>query len=203
MKHLFGQTFTTGRLHSLTDGVYAIVITLLVLDLHVPNIPGLTEAQLFADLQKQIPNFITYLISFFLVAFLWIRHHWILKPVEKCDYKTFWINFAHLLFVTLIPYTASLVGHYKQDTIAVIFFSGSIGLATLFLIFLHRYVVTKTEWRSKDITKEWTSPSWPVMYPSLFFALGSILISFIHVNGALAFWFLLPIWLFFFKLNTQ
>lgn len=137
-----------------------------------------------------------------MTAFLWIRHQWILRPVEKCDHKIFWINFGHLLFVTLIPYTASLVGHYQEDAVAVIFFSGSLGLATLFLIFLHRYVVTKTEWHGEDTSKEWTSPSWPVMYPSLLFALGSILISFINVNGALAFWLLLPVWLVFFHVNT-
>jgi len=203
VKNLFDQTFTTGRLRALTDGVYAIVVTLLVLDLHAPEKSGLTETALLIDLQGQVPNFIAYLISFFVVAFLWIRHHWTLTPVEKCNYKTFWLNFLHLLFVTLIPYTASLVGHYEQDTIAVIIFFGSIGLATLSLIFLHQHVVTKTEWHGKDVTKEWTSPTWQVMYASLFFALCSILISFINVNGALALWLLLPVWLFFFKLKTQ
>ena len=203
MKHLFGQTFTTLRLLALTDGVYAIVLTLLVLDLKVPQTTGLNETSLVTDLHGQTPNFIAYLISFFVLAFLWIRHHWTLKPVEKCNFKTFWLNFAHLLFVSLIPYTASLVGHYRQDTIAVIFFFGSIGLATLFLIFLHQHVVTNTEWHSKDVTKEWMSPNWQVMYPSLLFAMGSILISFISVNGALALWLLLPVWLSFFHLNTK
>jgi len=187
VKHLFGQTFTTGRLLALTDGVYAIVLTILVLDLHAPEKHGLTETSLVTDLQGQIPNFIAYLISFFMVAFLWVRHHWTLTPVEKCNFKTFWLNFLHLLFVTLIPYTASLIGHYEKDTIAVIFFFGSIGLATLSLLFLHRYVVTKTEWHSKDVTREWTNPAWQVMYASLLFSLGSILISFINVNAALAF----------------
>jgi hypothetical protein len=59
------------------------------------------------------------------------------------------------------PYTASLIGHYEGDTIAVIFFFGSIGLATLSLIFLHRHFVTRTEWHGKDVTKEWTSPAQP------------------------------------------
>jgi len=203
VKHLFGQIFTTGRLLTLTDGVYAIVLTILVLDLHAPEKHGLTETSLVTDLQGQIPNFIAYLISFFMVAFLWIRHHWTLAPVEKCNFKTFWLNFLHLLFVTLIPYTASLIGHYEKDTIAVIFFFGSIGLATLSLIFLHRYVVTKTEWHSKDVTREWTSPAWQVMYASLLFSLGSILISFINVNAALAFWLILPVWLSFFHIDAR
>jgi TMEM175 potassium channel family protein len=165
--------------------VYAIVITLLVLDLHAPEKLGLTEASLLIDFQEQAPNFIAYLISFFVLSFLWVRHHWTLSPIEKCDFKTLWLNLSHLLFITLIPYTATLVGYYDQDSIAVIFFFGSIGLATLSLIFPHRYVVTKTEWYRKDVTKEWVSPTWQVAYASLLFALCSILISFINVNGAL------------------
>jgi uncharacterized membrane protein len=203
VKSLFDQTFTTKRLLALTDGVYAIVITLLVLDLHVPETQQLEETSLVTDLQGQIPNFFAYLISFFVVAFLWMRHHWTLTPIEKCNFKTFWLNFLHLLFVTLIPYTASLIGHYEGDTIAVIFFFGSFGLATLSLIFLHRHVVTKTEWHSKDVTKEWTSPAWQVMYPGLLLSLGSILISFINVNAAFAFWLILPVWLSFFYINSR
>jgi uncharacterized membrane protein len=203
VKNLFDQTFTTKRLLALTDGVYAIVITLLVLDLPVPETQQLNETSLVTDLQGQIPNLIAYLISFSMLAFLWIRHHWTLAPVEKCNFKTFWLNFLHLLFVTLIPYTASLIGHYEGDTIAVIFFFASIGLATLSLIFLHRHVVTKTEWNSKDVTREWTSPAWQVMYPGLLLSLGSILISFINVNAALAFWLILPVWLSFFHINAR
>jgi uncharacterized membrane protein len=198
VRNSFSQTNTLWRLSALTDGVYAIVITLLVLDLHAPETPGLTEEQLLADLQEQIPNFIAYLISFFVVAYLWMSNHWILKPLEKCDYKTFWLNFAHLLFLTLIPFTASLVGRYQQDTIAVILFSASLGLAAFSLILLHRYAATKPEWRGENTIKEWTNPNWLVTYPATLFALGSILISFINVNVAIGLWLLLPVWLFLF-----
>ena len=197
MKSIYGQIYKADRLNALTDGVYAIVITLLVLDLHVPKIPGISEIELLADLQKQAPNFIAYLISFFVVALLWVRHNWTLKPVEKCSFKTFRLNFLHLLFVTLIPYTAALIGHYEQDIIAVIFFSGSIGLASISLVLLHQHVVTKTEWHNNDASKEWKNPGWSIMYSSALFALGSVLISFVNVNVALALWLLLPVWLYF------
>lgn len=95
-KGLFwGQTSSLERLRTLTDGIYAIVATLLVLDLKAPEIPGLTNATLIADLFKQIPNFIAYLISFAIVASLWMRNHWILEPLKKCDYTTFWLNLLH------------------------------------------------------------------------------------------------------------
>lgn len=190
---------TLERLKALTDGVYAIVITLLVLDLKAPETPGLIDRQLLADLHEQIPNFMAYLISFFVAGLLWMKNHWILKPLEGCDYKTFWLNFVHLLFVALIPFTASLIGRYEQDALAVILFSGSIGLASVSLVSLHRYAVTKTEWHSKEAIKEWMNPKWWVMYLSSFFALGSILISFINVNAAIVLWLLFPVLLFLFR----
>ena len=60
----FGQTTTLERLNALTDGVYAIVITLLILDLQMPESGGLTEGQLLSDLLQQIPNFVAYVLSF-------------------------------------------------------------------------------------------------------------------------------------------
>jgi uncharacterized membrane protein len=190
----FGHTATLERLNALTDGVYAIAITLLVLDLKTPDTPGLTNVQLLTDLQKQIPNFIAYAISFYMVAFLWMRNYWILKHLHKCAEKTFWLNFGHLMFVSLIPYAASLIGHYDRDPIAVMIFSGCLGMASFSLLILHRSVVPKREWHHEDAPNLWTNPNWWAMYPAPLFALGSILISFISVNGAIALWFLTPIW---------
>ena len=161
----FGDITTTERLCAVTDGVYAIVITLLVLDLKIPETPGLSEALLVTELVEQVPNFLAYLASFGVVAFLWMRNHWILKSLKECDEMTFWINFMHLLFLALTPYTASILGHYHHDPLAVIFFSVSLGLASLSLLLLHRHVINKTEWHQEDTTREWTNPNWWGMYP--------------------------------------
>lgn len=191
-----GEIARTDRLCALTDGVYAIVLTLLVLDLKVPETPGLSEAQLVTNMVGQVPNFLAYFASFGVVAILWMRNHWILKSLKECDQMTFWINFVHLLFLSLTPYTASLLGHYHWDPIAVILFSGCLGLASLSLLLLHRHVLSKTEWHQEGTTREWANPNWWRMYPPPFFAVGSILVSFINVQAAVALWLLLPIWAF-------
>ena len=191
-----GEITTTERLCALSDGVYAIVITLMVLDLKIPETSGLSEAQLVTELVEQAPNFLAYLASFCVVALLWMRNHWILKSLKECDEMTFWINFMHLLFLALTPYTASLLGHYPQDPLAVILFSGCLGLASLFLLLLHRHVISKSEWHQEGTTWEWTNPIWWRTYPPPFFAVGSILVSFINVQAAVALWLLLPAWAF-------
>ncbi len=188
------------RLCALTDGVYAIVLTLLVLDLKIPVSPGLSEAKIIDDLVKQIPNFFSYVISFIVVATLWMKHHMLLKPLKKCDTITFTLNFVHLLFLTLTPYTASLFSHYGEDPMVVFLFSGSIGLAALSLNLLHWYVVTKTEWYEEDATEEWKHPNWLVSYPAIIIALISMTLSFVSVTGAILIWVVFPVSLFLFTL---
>ena len=162
----FNQNTRLDRLCALTDGVYAIVLTLLVLDLKIPDTPGLGEAKIIDDLVKQIPNFFSYLVSFFVVGTLWIKHHMLLNPLTKCNEGTFGLNLVHLLFVTLTPYTASLFGHYEEDPIVVFLFSGSIGLAAFSLHILHWSVVDKPDWYGKDVAEEWKHPSWLMAYPA-------------------------------------
>jgi uncharacterized membrane protein len=189
----FNQSNKPERLCALTDGVYAIVLTLLVLDLKIPETPGLSEAKIIDDLVEQIPNFFSYVISFFVVATLWIKHHMILKPLTKCNERTFGINLVHLLFVTITPYTASLFGHYKEDPIVVLLFSGSIGLAAFSLHILHWYVVGEPDWYGEDAPEEWKRPNWLFAYPASIIALISMSLAFISVTGAILVWVIFPL----------
>ena len=199
----FNQSLTLNRLYSLTDGVYAIVLTLLVLDLKIPETPGLTEAKIIDDLVRQIPNFFSYLVSFFVVGTLWIKHHMVLNPLSKCNEWTFGLNFVHLLFVTLTPYTASLFGHYGEDPIVIFLFSGSIGLAAFSLHMLHWYVVGKSEWYGEDATEEWVHPNWLVAYPALVIAGLSMSLAFITVTGAILVWVIFPLSLVLYSLIAR
>ncbi len=193
-KGLLGrQTSKTERLCALTDGVYAIVITLLVLDLKAPEAPDLSEAQLIRDMIELLPNFLSYLISFVVIAVFWIRHHGIFRYLERCNTTTFGLNFIHILLVSLTPYTASLFGQYEEDPLVVMLFSGSLGLAGLSLLLMHRYVASKPDWHTAEAPSSWKAPSWFVTYPAPIFALGSVLIAIINVTAAVAIWFLLPI----------
>jgi len=189
----FNQSRTPDRLCAFTDGVYAIVLTLLVLDLKIPDTPGLSEAKIIDDLVTQIPNFFSYVISFFVVATLWINHHMVIKPLKECNTIALGLNLVHLLFMTLTPYTASLFGHYKEDPIVVFLFSGSIGLASISLHILHWYVVAKPEWYGEDVPEEWKHPNWLVAYPAIIISLISMSLAFISITGAIFVWVILPV----------
>ena len=192
--HLFlKKTHTHDRLCAVSDGVYAFALTLLVLDLKVPEVAGTTNSELKTDLVQQLPNFFAYIISFSVVAFFWINHHRLFQSVKSCNQRALVINFTHLLFISLTPYGASLIGHYRGDRIATIVFSAILGLASLSLITLAQYVLAREEWRTDETGGAWaTLPLWAA-YAGPELALVSIGVSFVNIDVALFVWLLLPL----------
>jgi len=192
--HMFlKHTHTHGRLCAVSDGVYAFALTLLVLDLKVPEVAGISNPQLITDLFQQIPNFIAYAIGFSVVAFFWMSHHRIFQSITSCDGRALIFNFAHLLFISLTPYGASLIGHYEGDRIATIVFSSILGMASLSLIVLGQYVLAREEWWTGETAGTWVKVPWWTVYIGPGIALVSILVSFVNINVALCLWFLLPL----------
>ena len=192
--HLFlKHTHTHDRLCAVSDGVYAFALTLLVLDLKVPEVPGITNPELKTDLLQQLPNFFAYIISFSVVAFFWMNHHRVFQSVTSCDGRALVLNFVHLLFISLTPYAASLIGHYEGDRIATIVFSANLGLASLSLSVLGQYVLAREGWRTDDTGGTWVKVSLWVGYSGPGLALVSIVASLMSSNVALLLWLLLPL----------
>lgn len=176
----------TDRLTTFTDAVYAIVVTLLVLDLKVPEIPGaVSNAELAADLISQFPNFVAYIISFIVIAYFWMNHHRLFSSLIKFDQKSLLLNLLHILFITLIPYTTSLIGHYKDDQIAVVLFSANIGLAALSLILLYLYVGARAEWHDGERAVHWVPTKWWGIYFGPLLAIVAIGVSFFRIQLSL------------------
>lgn len=196
------HTHTHDRLCAVSDGVYAFALTLLVLDLKVPEVAGITNPQLATDLIDQLPNFFAYIISFSVVAFFWMNHHRVFQSVTRCDGRALALNFVHLLFISLAPYAASLIGHYEGDRIATIVFSANLGLASLSMNVLGQYVLAKEKWRTDETGGSWVKvPLW-VAYAGPGLALVSIIVSLMSNNVALLLWLLLPLRDLFFMLRA-
>jgi len=192
--HLFlKHTHTHDRLCAVSDGVYAFALTLLVLDLKVPEVAGITNPQLATDLFQQLPNFFAYIISFSVVAFFWMNHHRVFQSVTRCDARALVLNFVHLLFISLTPYAASLIGHYEGDRIATIVFSANLGLASLSMNVLGQYVLAREKWRTDETGGTWVKiPVW-VGYSGPGLAVVSIAVSLVSNNVALLLWVLFPL----------
>jgi uncharacterized membrane protein len=103
------------RLEAFSDGVMAIAITLLVLDLHVPPAPGGTEPGalgLAAALAHEWPSYAAYLVSFLIIGIIWINHHAMFGLVRRVDRAVLFSNLALLMVVSLIPFPTRLLAEY-------------------------------------------------------------------------------------------
>jgi TMEM175 potassium channel family protein len=101
-----------GRLEAFSDGVFAIAITLLVLEIPVPRVDqgGLPDALL-----DQWPNYAAYAVSFAIVGIIWINHHAVFGYVERVDRGLLFLNLNLLLWVALIPWPTSVLAEYMQS----------------------------------------------------------------------------------------
>jgi uncharacterized membrane protein len=125
--------FTRKRIESLADGLFATVMTILVLSLVVPTITGPNaEATLEADLYGLLPDFFAYIITFIFLGVLWISHQNMLSHIEAVDLKVIWINILLLLCIALTPFSTALLGRYPMQQAAV-FTYGLNALATSIL----------------------------------------------------------------------
>ncbi len=101
------------RLMALTDGVFAIAMTILVLELGVPTASeATTDSALGQMLGEMWPDFLMYGLSFLLLGMFWLMHHAVFDNVIQYDFTLQWLNIAYLLFAALIPFTTVLFGEH-------------------------------------------------------------------------------------------
>ncbi|MGY0004254.1 TMEM175 family protein [Micromonospora sp. I033] len=100
------QLADTGRLAAFSDGVFAIVITLLVLDLRVPEYH---EGELLASLGREAPAYLAFVVSFIYIGVLWLNHHALLRLVRGTTLALNWINIAILFGVVIIPFPTAVL----------------------------------------------------------------------------------------------
>ncbi|WP_224334683.1 TMEM175 family protein [Haloprofundus halobius] len=102
-----------GRIDALSDGLFAIVLTLLVLQFEVPVTPrGRSEAEVLTTLWEMRTLFFSYLLSFFSVGFYWVVHHELFRRVVDYDRRLLYLNLVYLLFVSFLPFPTELLGTY-------------------------------------------------------------------------------------------
>jgi uncharacterized membrane protein len=103
---------STRRLEAFSDGVFAIAITLLVLDLAVPPREESRDAGLAAALGHQWPAYFAYLVSFLIIGIIWVNHHTMFDKVRLIDRPVLFVNLALLLTISVIPFPTRLLAEY-------------------------------------------------------------------------------------------
>lgn len=113
------ERFSTRRVESLSDGVFAFAMTLLVLDIVIPSMRSInTNAELWQALRDQMPNFISFVVSFFILAAMWGVHMRQFEDLERVDRRFVFINNIRLFAVVLIAFSTGIAGNYPNLELA-------------------------------------------------------------------------------------
>lgn len=127
---------TTNRIEALSDGVFAIAMTLLIVDMHVPHVDT-TEAQALAEaLGGLAPQVAAFVISFLILGTLWIGHHNHFVHIRRANRQLLWLNIGFLCAIAFLPFSAAFLGAYWKQPLAGAVYGTNLLVAGL-LLWLH------------------------------------------------------------------
>jgi uncharacterized membrane protein len=123
-----------GRMEALTDGIFAIAMTLMVLELKVPELPrSASAAELLRKIGEAGPAFFSFLISFMYCGLLWVLHHLAMHFVRHLQMVLVWLNLLFLMSISTMPYSCGLLGHFLRNRAAQEIYYGNMFVAAALL----------------------------------------------------------------------
>lgn len=145
---------TKARTEAFSDGVFAIAITLLVLDIKLPAERATTDAQLQHLLKEALPNLLTFVFSFLVVGVFWVAHHRIFESIKKVNHRLLWSNIFYLLTIAVIPFPAAVMAQHPFYPTSVIFYSSILFLSAFQHFLVLAYVYAHPELKEERFTRE-------------------------------------------------
>lgn len=116
------KPYPSDRVNNFSDAIFAIGITLLVLEIKIPTIQEVSDFGVGGILLKRIPQFIGFLVSFLVTALYWRSHLQLMQLVKSIDNKLLWLNLWLLLFVVLLPFSTGLYSYYIHLNASLFFY---------------------------------------------------------------------------------
>ncbi len=172
---------TTNRIEALSDGVFAIVLTLMVFQIRVPDV---SPDKLWPRLKYQAPEFYSYAISFILVGIYWVAHHNMYHLVKRSTRLLLWMNLLFLMFVGFVPYSVALVGRYADLQRVMIIYGVHLMIISGLLFLQWWYVTRQKNLLVSPLNKEFVrSVDLKILQAPVVCVL-AILTSFISVRGS-------------------
>jgi uncharacterized membrane protein len=125
----------TNRLEAFSDGVIAVIITIMVLELKVPSDSS------FAPMRTLAPHFLSYLLSFLVVAIMWVNHHHMIHSARRADARLLWSNNTLLFWMSLVPFVTAFMGNHWRDPRAVALYGIVLTLCSLSFALLRSAII--------------------------------------------------------------
>ena len=186
------------RIEALSDGVFAIVMTLLVIELAVPIVPELLIAEeLGTTLLGMWPKFLAFGISFLVLGIFWFNHHLFFHFIKRSDSRFAWLNVLFLTPISLMPFSTALIGEYHiHSKVAVMFYGINGFLCVITLQILWWYAAGKYRLIGKDVKPDLVKHLTTRGIFNMVIIFISIVIALINPLYTIILYFLITLWVF-------
>lgn len=179
------------RIMTLADGVFAIVLTLLVLDIKAPE--AVSEAELISKLLALWPKLFSYIISFAILGIFWFGHHMEFHYIRRSDRIHIWLNLLFLVCIAFIPFSAALLGGNLDNRIAIAIYGANLSAAGLVRYFHWRYITHGHRLVDVDMDVRIIRKVQRIFLIVPFAYLFATCISFINIPASLVLYALIPV----------
>jgi uncharacterized membrane protein len=148
----YERSLNRARVLTLSDGVFAIAMTLLVLELRVPErTVNLTPVDVLREIR---PSFIAFLISFFVIASAWANHRDLFEVIRLTDRNLVWLNVVYLLPLTMIPFGAAMLSRYGTDKLSLTIYGGLLLAIALMRLVIWLYATSRPHLLFEPVGRE-------------------------------------------------
>lgn len=182
------------RLEALSDGVFAIACTLLVLEIPIPKFEsGTSLSQQWDEMQHVFTEMAAFVFSFLNICVFWTNHDAINKVIVRYDTRTTYLNIVFLLFISLIPFTTGFISKNFDSFIAVATYGAVLFLCSLVAAMMYRHLAFKAKLFYPEVTLKSRQRVWKQVITGSFFFLLAIALGWIHLSIPLIIYALTPV----------
>lgn len=195
------ESLPKSRIEALSDGIFAIVMTIIVLELRVPESSelDLNSEKIFDFILHYLPKIETYIISFIITGVFWLRHQLHFLHVTGADRTTISINLFFLLFVTFIPFTTGFVMNFPDEEVPFLLYGINLFIISMILVINWSYVSKGKRYISDTMTKSEIKNFTILTYIAPIIFACAILMSLYSLRIAIFMLYAEPLFYFFFK----
>jgi TMEM175 potassium channel family protein len=190
-KIIHSMLLSKGRMEGLTDGIFAIAMTLLVLELKVPDLPKSTGSQeLLHKIAEELPAWFSFIISFLYCGLLWVLHHMVMHFIRHLQIALVWLNLLFLMSISVMPFSCALLGHFLHNRAAQEIYYGNMFVAAA-LLAAQWLVAKRKKLLNEDDSYRMRLIGQQIMFFPLAIGAGMVAAYFNPLSGSYAFAFVL------------
>ncbi len=189
------ERFTKARVEAFSDGVFAIIVTLLVLDIKIPALKTENNQAMFDSIIGILPIIFIWITSFLITCVIWMNHHRIMGMINHVDSGIFWLNNLLLMASSLIPFPTAMVGAHPTLAAATTFYGICLMFTALCFVFMRLYILKTPDMLKKEVTREsfWAGTKRTLFFGCSFYLVGAA-VSWIDTRISFAVFFFIPLY---------